>query len=383
MSCPASTKLCLMTTGRLVTDLKVPSVAATDLFQGGFQVVDVRSQAEFAQGHMPGAVNRPLLDDLQRAQVGTEYAERGAAQARLLAMDVVTPGLSAYLHELADLARSQAQGRRLAVMCWRGGERSRNVVLLLALVGVHAVAVTGGYRAYRKEVLTRLEAWSPPVPVVTLYGHTGAGKSALLRALQEIAPGIRGMRPWPLDLEELALHRGSLLGGLNQPGERRQKDFDALLWDELRHAQGDYLVLEGEGGKIGRIFLPATVAAAVRGGLPVGVVASVEDRAARIVDEYAPESWGEEDVARFRRSLEMIGSRLPRDTLLSLESAFDDGRFTDVVRELLVAYYDPLYQRSSVEGRRFVYELRTSSEPLKDARRFVRAMNRVIREVTI
>ena len=96
----------------------------------------------------------------------------------------------------------------------------------------------------------------------------------------------------------------------------------------------------------------------MRTGLPVRVSAPVEARAERILSEYAPEGWDEEDVARFRRSLQMIGSRLPRSTYLSLETAFDDGRFTDVVQGLLIEYYDPLYQKSCVEGRRFVLELR-------------------------
>lgn len=367
--------------GRPVTDLQVPSISAAEVVEGGFQVVDVRSPGEFADGHVPGAVNRPLLDDAQRAVVGTTYKQEGSARARLVAMEQVSPGLSPYLTGLADLARAQPRGRRLAIMCWRGGERSRNVVLLLALIGVHAVRVTGGYRAYRREVVIGLEQWRPPVPVVTLYGHTGAGKSALLRGLAEIAPGLRGLRPWPLDLERLALHRGSLLGGLNQPGERRQKDFDALLWDELRHPRGDYLVLEGEGGKIGRIFLPGSVAAAIRTGQPVHVSASFQTRGERIMREYAPEGWDTVDTGRFRRSLELISARLPRQTFVSLETAFDDGRFTDVVEGLLVGYYDPLYQRSCMEGRRFILEFETGPDPAQDARRFVRNMARLIREV--
>ncbi len=349
--------------------------------EGGFQVVDVRSPVEFADGHMPGSINLPLLDDAQRAVVGAIYKEKGAARARIAAMDEVTPGLTAYLHELIDLAASQPRGRRLAIMCWRGGERSRNVALLLALVGIHVVVLSGGYRAYRREVLAGLASWTPSVPVVTLYGHTGAGKSALLRGLAEIAPHIRGLRPWPLDLEELALHRGSLLGGLNQPGLRRQKDFDSLLWDELRRPRGDYLVVEGEGGKIGRIFLPTRVAEAVRTGLPVLVKGSVESRAERIIREYAPEGWDETDVSSFRRGLGMIASRVPRKTVVSLETAFDDGRFTDVVRELLVDYYDPLYQRSCVEGKRFVWEFEAGADPAEDARRFARNMARLIEEV--
>ena len=227
-----------------------------------------------------------------------------------------------------------------------------------------------------------MEDWRPPVPVVTLFGHTGAGKSVLLRTLAEIAPTLRGPRPWPLDLEQLALHRGSLLGGLNQPGERRQKDFDALLWDELRQPRGDYLVLEGEGRKIGQIVLPGSVAEAIRSGMPVHVHAPSQARAERIMAEYAPEGWDDVDVERFRRSLQLIGRRLPRQTYLSLERAFDDGRFTDVVQGLLVEYYDPLYERSCVEGRSFILEFETGPDPTQDARRFAQNMARLIEEVS-
>jgi tRNA 2-selenouridine synthase len=370
-----------MMMGPPVTDLTVPSVTAAEVMEGGFQVVDVRSPGEFVDGHVPGSVNHPFLDDEQRAAVGLAYAKEGASRARMVGLEQVAPGLVAYLNGLVELARSQPRGRRLAVMCWRGGERSRNVVLLLALLGVHVVTVSGGYRAYRREVLSRLREWRPPVPVVTLYGHTGSGKSALLRALAEAAPDAGRPRPWVVDLEQLALHRGSLLGGLNQPGRRRQKDFDALLWDELRHVRGDYLLLEGEGGRIGRIYLPGTVAQAVRNGLPVKVDAPLEERVARIVQEYAPERWGADEEARFRKGLGLIGGRLSKKNLHSLESAFDDGRFTDVVRELLVVYYDPLYRKSSVEGRDFVWEFQTSSDPRADAHRFVRGIGPIIREV--
>jgi len=357
--------------------VQVPRISPAEAVEGSYVLVDVRSPREYAQGHVPGALSLPLLNDEQRSAVGLTYRTRGAQQARLLAMDLVSADLSSYLRSLGLLSR---EGIRPAVMCWRGGERSRNVVLLLAAAGVHAVQVEGGYKAYRRWVLDGLAAYEPDRPVVTLYGHTGAGKTAVLRALARLAGGMLAPRPWVVDLEGIALHRGSLLGGLHQPGERTQKDFDALLWEALRHPTGDYLVLEGEGGKIGRLFLPERVAALVRGGAPVLVTASVEDRARRIVVEYAPGSWRSSDVARFRRGLDLIGERLPPEESASLRRAFDDGRFDAVVTRLLVAYYDPLYQRSSVEGRGFVYTLHSGAEPTDDARRLVAALAEHLRD---
>ena len=348
--------------------------------EGGFQVIDVRAPSEFAEGHMPGSLNFPLLDDATRAEVGLCYKQEGAARARLVAMELVSPALPQFLGRLVDVSRSLPKGRRLAVMCWRGGERSRNVALLLALVGVHVMTVNGGYRAYRREVLDGLSQWKPPMPVYTLFGHTGAGKSAMLRALVELAPSLETPRPWVVDLEDLALHRGSLLGGLNQPGQRTQKDFDSLLWDELRHPKGDYLVLEGEGGKIGRIFLPASMADAIRGGMPVLVSASPAVRGERIMREYAPEGWDQVDRERFLRSLKLIAARLPREREAFLERAFEDGRFTDVVEALLTEYYDPLYQRSCVDDRRFVLEIETTPDAAEDARCFAAEAARLTRE---
>ena len=118
--------------------LHVPAITAEEAVDGSFVIADVRAPTEFAEGHVPGSVNVPFLDDAQRAVVGTTYKRAGAQAARVVAMDQVSRGLPVFLRSLALLTR---RGDRLAVMCWRGGERSRNVVLLLALIGVHAARV--------------------------------------------------------------------------------------------------------------------------------------------------------------------------------------------------------------------------------------------------
>ncbi len=352
-----------------VEPLSVASISVREAVDGSYVLVDVRSPREFAEGHVPGALNLPLLGDVERASVGTAYREQGAQQARMIAVDLISGGLPNYLRTLRALA---ARGRRLAVMCWRGGERSRNAVLLLALVGVYAVQVEGGYKAYRRTVLDDLEVWKPDRPVFTLYGHTGSGKTALLRALVDVAVECR--RPWVLDLEGLALHRGSLLGGLNQPGLRTQNDFDALLLEALLRPKGEYMVVEGEGGRIGRLFLPRSVGELVRGGIPVLVSSSLEKRAERIMEEYSPGTWDAADVSRFRQGLDSIGARLSSPITAALREAFDDGRFYDVVQGLLESYYDPLYQRSSISGRDFALDFNVSDDVADDALRLARLL---------
>jgi tRNA 2-selenouridine synthase len=339
-----------------------------------YTIVDVRSPGEFAEGHVPGSLNLPLLDDAQRAAVGRAYNQQGAQAARMLAMDLVTPRLPAYLRSLKLVA---TRGSRLAVMCWRGGERSRNVVLLLALIGVRAERLEGGYKAYRRMVIEGLQAWRPDRPVATLYGLTGSGKTALLRRLSEMAPSTTP-RPSVVDLEGLALHRGSLLGGLNQPSRRTQKDFESRLWDVLRKADGDYLLFEGEGAKIGHLLLPENVAQAVRGGVPVHVHASVEQRAATILSEYAPSTWSEADVQNFGGALTVIGRKVSGVSQARLRERFASGRHAEVVEELLVTYYDPLYRHSSVDGREFALTLMRTTDDQMDAESLARELPCVV-----
>lgn len=354
---------------------QIETITAEGAVRGSYVIVDVRSPAEFADGSVPGAINLPLLDDAQRAMVGIAYKEDGPRQARLRAMDAVSSSLPLYLRSIQAVSGS---GRQPAIMCWRGGERSRNVILLLALIGVRAKQVEGGYKAYRRWVLDGLAGWKPDRPAITLYGHTGAGKTAVLRALRGQARDLPPPAPHVLDLEGLALHRGSLLGGLNQPGERGQRDFDALVWEQLDSPEGDYWIVEGEGGKIGNIHVPSALAEMIRTGMPVLLRSPTDRRVERIVEEYAPGKWTEKEREDFLSGLEVIGKRLPLREREQLRRDFEGGRFEEVVERLLAIYYDPLYEQSSILGKEFSLILDSTGDPYRDAAALAEGMKPLI-----
>ena len=273
-----------------LANVPVTSISAAEAVDGPFLVVDVRSPREFAEGHVPHAVNLPLLSDAQRAVVGTVYKETGAREARVRAVDLISAGLPLYLRSLRTLQRDT---HRLAIMCWRGGERSRNVVLLLALIGVHAVQVEGGYKAYRRWVLDGLQSLASDhagLHLVRLHGgrqDRGAPRARPARpdaassATRRRRPGGDGAPP------RLAARRAQPTRGAHAEGFR-----GVCVWDALRRADGDYLLLEGEGNKIGRIVLPDTVGDAVRAGRPVQVTASVRERAERLLRGVRPRRVG-------------------------------------------------------------------------------------------
>ena len=259
--------------------VEVPRVSPAEAVDGNYVLVDVRSSARVRGGSRArGAVACRFWTTSNGPSVGLTYKERGAQQARLRGDG---PGVARTCPATcAPWVCSRARGSRPAVMCWRGGERSRNVVLLLAAVGVHAVQVEGGYKAYRRWVLDGLASWQPDRPVVTLYGHTGAGKTAVLRALARLCGercrrrgrGWSTWRVWPcieVRFSAAFTNRGSGRRRTSTPScGRRCGIRPATIWCS-----------RGREAKIGRLFLPERVAALVREGTPVLVTASVEDRA--------------------------------------------------------------------------------------------------------
>ena len=238
----------------------------SDLAQAGFDsVIDVRSPSEFAEDRVPGAISLPVLSDDERARVGTIYVQDSPFLARKLGAAIVARNTAAHLEgPLAD----KNGGWRPLVYCWRGGQRSGSFATILSQVGWRAETLEGGYQTYRRLVIRRLYEDAVPSPVVLIDGYTGTAKTEVLAAL-----GKKGVQI--IDLEGLANHRGSALGGRgDQPS---QKGFESLLAAKVDALDPSRpVVVEAESSRIGRINLPPQLFAAMKAAQRVEVVAPLE-----------------------------------------------------------------------------------------------------------
>jgi tRNA 2-selenouridine synthase len=295
--------------------------------------VDVRSPAEFALDHVPGAENRPVLDNDERARVGTLYAESPFA-ARRLGAAIVARNVAAMLESaFADRPREWSP----VVYCWRGGQRSRALVQVLHEVGWRAFQLEGGYRAYRRHVAAELARVPQRFRYAVICGLTGSGKSRLLAALDTAGAQT-------LDLEGIARHRGSVLGGLPGEAQPSQKAFESSLLDALSRLDASRPVfVESESRRIGVLQMPDALLEGMRRGVALTLSTPREARVALLKDEYAhffaaPGQLG----ACLKPLVELHG----KTTIAHWEALAAAGDWDTLIAELLDRHYDPIYARS-------------------------------------
>lgn len=307
-------------------------------------IIDVRSPAEFADDHIPGSLNIPLLNDGERAIVGTVYKQLGPRTARLKGLELVSHRFPEMVSRIIDAARD---GRPLVISCWRGGLRSRSVVTLLDLCGVRALQLAGGYQSYRRSVVSFFEEVPPAKRFVVLHGMTGVGKSALLPLLAERGVGV-------IDLEGIAHHRGSAFGALGLSQDFTQKRFESSLWDAFRRLPPDgAIVIEGESRRIGRYYLPGRLFDAMGGGKIVWCTASRKTRVSRLAGEYARREYRDDILT----SLDRIRKRLGDQRWRELRLLIDRWEVEPFTERLMDWYYDPLYYRSPIERPDLILDL--------------------------
>jgi tRNA 2-selenouridine synthase len=295
-------------------------------------IIDVRSPAEFAEDHIPGAINLPVLDDAERAEVGTIYKQRSPFDARKIGAALVARNSGYHVeHSLMQ----KTGGWQPLVYCWRGGQRSGAFSTILQQIGWRVQTLEGGYQSYRRHVVAAL--YEDPVPhhLIRLDGYTGTGKTVLLQMLR--AKGVQ-----VLDLEGLANHRGSFLGGQVTP-QPSQKQFETRV--ALALVQADPLlplVVESEGSKIGGVSLPTAFWRAMCQAPRLLVDAPIAARATFLAERYADLT---DDPEALCGRLDRLRRFQGHEAVDAWQRLARDQHFAELAQALVTAHYDPAYLR--------------------------------------
>ncbi len=310
-------------------------------------LLDVRTPAEFAHGHIPGAVNLPLFSDEERVEVGTLYKQAGPSNALLKGLDFVGSKMSGFIRQ----ANKLAPGRKVAVHCWRGGKRSGSMAWLLDFADFDVQVLQGGYKAYRQYILKSF--FERRFEILIVGGHTGSGKTEVLYELQR-----RG--EYMLDLEKLAHHKGSSFGALGETPQPTVEQFENDLFEAIRRIpEGARVWIEDESQAIGRVYIPPgfweqmSTARMIRMDMPL------EIRVKKLVATYAdfPRSALAESFERIRKRL---GGQHLKAALEAL-----DRNDSDTAAEIALRYYDKAY--ANTQSRRAAELITPVEIPFDDA----------------
>ncbi len=316
-----------------------PVIAMSAEALAGFDaIIDVRSPAEYAEDHVPGAISAPVLDNEERARVGTMYKQVSPFDARKLGAALVSRNIARHIE---TLFASMPRHWKPLVYCWRGGKRSGAMAHVLREIGWDAWSIEGGYKAYRRYVIDELATLPGRFTYRVVHGTTGSGKSRLLRALGAVGAQV-------LDLEDLAAHRGSVLGTLPDRPQPAQKMFETLVWDALRRFDPAKTVfVEGESKKIGQLQVPEALMFAMRASECVVLEASRETRIALLSDEYR--HFFAEPSGLYAQ-LDCLHGLYGSKVIDDWKALAGRGEWHDLVGSLLDDHYDPAYRRSSLRN---------------------------------
>jgi tRNA 2-selenouridine synthase len=318
----------------LSTHFKAVTLTIEDFLnlRSSLPVVDVRSEKEFEEGHIPGAVNIPILNNEERVAVGTDYKNKGRAEAIKTGFRLVGPRFL----EIINHAERVAGGKELLVHCWRGGMRSSNFCQVLGMAKMPTHQLEGGYKVYREGALA---SYSVPMKLHIIGGYTGSGKSAILRALQHRGEQI-------IDLEGLANHKGSAFGGLMMPPQPTTEQFQNELFERLLKLNTARRIwVEDESIAVGKIFLPHDLWRQMSSAPVYELEVDKPIRVQRLVKEY-----GHADKQEFLAAMTNITKKLGGQNFKEAkEKLFADDMAATI--GILLNYYDKAY-RTGLENKK-------------------------------
>lgn len=287
-------------------------------------VVDVRSESEFAEGHIPGALNLPILNNAERKAVGTDYKQKGQREAIMTGFRLIAPRLPQILEDAERLA----VGKELLVHCWRGGMRSNYFCQFVTMARVKARSLNGGYKTYRQKAL---ESFKLPLKLRVIGGSTGSGKSDILRALATKGEQV-------IDLESLANHKGSVFGGLMMPKQPTSEQFQNYLFETIMKLDIDRTVwIEDESLSIGHVFMPKDFWESLSASPVVEIELDRGKRIERLVNEYGPA-----DRQLFLELMGKITKRLGGQNYNAAKERLLAGDMYSTI-QILLTYYDKAY----------------------------------------
>ena len=297
-------------------------------------VIDARSEGEYAEDHLPGAVNWPSLHDDERKIVGTQYKQISQFEAKKLGAALVAKNIAEHIQrEVLDKPREWQP----LVYCWRGGKRSGSLALILDQIGFKVTLVDGGYKAFRAALVADLPQLAAQHHYRVVCGPTGSGKTRLLQALRAQGAQV-------LDLEALANHRSSVLGLIPGVAQPSQKAYDSRIWTALRSFDAARPVyIESESKKVGNVAVPEGLIAVMRASPCLQLDLPERERVALLLEDY---DFFVRDIEFFCDRLDALTEARGRATVLDWQARARSGDVASVVLELLLNHYDPGYLQS-------------------------------------
>ncbi len=306
--------------------MQTPITITESLQKQNIVFIDTRAPVEFEEDHLPNAINVPILDNQERAIVGTIYKKVSQEKA-------IEVGIEFYKNKIKEImaAVEPLKKKTLIVYCWRGGLRSKTIAALFEIEGYSVFQLTGGYKAYRAYVRQALNTYNLVPKLVTLYGLTCTGKTALLKQFSN-----------SVDLEAFAGHRGSMYGGIGIK-QNSQKRFENLLFQKLEQLKNEqYILVEGESKRIGDVFIPEFFYSAMEQGIKIRITRSMENRMKAAAEEYCDTEEKREEMRRITKSMRRISNKTKEEILIAL----DKKEYGQAWKILFTEYYDPLYNHS-------------------------------------